>query len=59
MRAGAGLDAEDLVFVEDALEGTLDLLGIFGGDDIVGDDQGLVATVDQDRGDHFDDRGFT
>ena len=59
MRAGAGFNAEDLVFVEDALERALDLFGVFGGDDVVGDDQRLVATLNQDRGDHFDDGSFT
>src|SRR5450830_112597 len=58
MRAGAGLDADDFLFDQNALEGALDVFGILGGDHIVGDDQHLDAQIDQDGRDGFDDGGL-
>ena len=51
VRAGAGLDAQDAVLDEHALERPLDVLGVLGRDHVVGHDQHLGAEVDEPRRD--------
>ena len=47
VRAGAGLDAEDALLEQDALERALDVLGVLGRHHVVGDDQHLDAQLEQ------------
>ncbi len=56
MRAGAGLDGGDARRVDQA--GTAQPLGIFLGDEIVGDDGEVDAAAGQDRDQAFDQRGL-
>ena len=48
----------DPFFEQDALERALDVLGIFRGDHIIGDNQDFDAHLDEDGGHGFDDCGL-
>jgi hypothetical protein len=56
--AGARLNAYDTLLYEHPLQHSADVLGILGGYYIVGDNQNLVAAIEQSRRDGFDDGGF-
>ena len=47
--------AHDLFGFKDAVQFTLDVLGVFCGDHVVGDDERLDASADKNGGDGFDD----
>lgn len=55
VRARPGFHAHDLFGFKDAVQFTLDVLGVFGGDHVVGDDERLDASADKNGGDGFDD----
>ena len=55
VRARPGFHAHDLFGFKDAVQFTLDVLGVFCGDHVVGDDERLDASADKNGGDGFDD----
>ena len=58
MRAGTCLHSEDAFLEQNALEGTLDVLGVLGRHHVVGDDEHLDAEVEQPRRNGFHDCGL-
>ncbi len=57
--AGAGLDADDPVLGQHALQGTLNVLGVLGRHHVVRDDQDAAAQLEQPRGKGLDQRGLS
>ncbi len=56
MRAGSGFHADDLLGFQNAVEFALHVLGVLGGDHVVGDDEGFDAPADEDGRHRLDDR---
>ena len=54
MRAGAGLDADDPLGVQQAGEGRPDMLGVFLGEDVIGDHNRTMARGQQHRDKRLD-----
>ena len=55
MRAGPRFHSHDFFRLQDSGQFALNVLGVFGGDHVIGDDEGLDAPADEDRSDGFDD----
>lgn len=59
MGAGAGLHADDALLDQHAPEHLAHVFGVFGGHNIIGDDQHFVAHLQQARGDGLDQGRFS